>query len=83
MPRWAWWALGGFGLWLLLRDKQERQAGGWTAADLERGIAVEREHDDVTHGDPELVKKIALAHLRERPDYYALLAKLEASPRTR
>ena len=43
----------------------------------------ELEHRDVTRGDPLLSAKIALAHLRERPDYYDLLAKLERSPRTR
>ena len=31
----------------------------------------------VTHDDPILTGKIALAHLRERPDYYELLDELE------
>ena len=41
------------------------------------GMRVEMEHKDVTHGDPTMTAKIALAHLREKPDYYTLLSKLE------
>ena len=40
-----------------------------------RGFEVEREHDDVTGGDPEKVAKIVMAHLKEVPDYYTKLAK--------
>ncbi|MCW4027234.1 MAG: hypothetical protein NWE76_07110, partial [Candidatus Bathyarchaeota archaeon] len=32
---------------------------------------------DVTHGDPILTGKIALAHLKELPDYYTRLAQME------
>lgn len=39
------------------------------------GIREEREHDDVTGGDPRLVRRIALAHLREDPRYYTKLAR--------
>lgn len=46
-------------------------------ADLARGMRVELEHRDVTHGALEPTARIALAHLRERPDYYAALAKME------
>lgn len=43
--------------------------------DFAEGMRVEMEHKDVTGGDPIKTAKIALAHLRERPDYYKLLSK--------
>jgi Protein of unknown function (DUF5661) len=44
--------------------------------ELEHGI---RDPDaDVTGDDPLLTAKIALAHLRELPDYYTRLARMEA-----
>lgn len=55
--------------------------------DLEQfrmGMDVELEHGkrdaetNVTNDDPLTTGKIALAHLREFPDYYTRLAKLEA-----
>ena len=48
------------------------------------GMDVELEHGtrdpdtDVTSDDPLLTGKIALAHLRELPDYYTRLARMEA-----
>lgn len=42
---------------------------------LLEGMNVEREHRDVTHCSPTLSAKIALAHLRERPDYYRRLKR--------
>jgi hypothetical protein len=59
----------------------------WLEIPLEefhRGLAVELEHGardpqtDVTHDDPLLTGKIAWAHLKEFPDYYTRLAKMEA-----
>lgn len=47
------------------------------------GLAVELEHGsrdpetNVTHDDEILTGKIALAHLREFPDYYTRLAQME------
>lgn len=58
----------------------------WQLYDLEQfrnGIDVEMEHGshdpqtDVTHDDPVLTGKIALAHMKEFPDYYARLARME------
>ena len=49
-----------------------------------RGLNVELEHGsragatDVTHDDPIVTGKIALAHLNEFHDYYSRLAKMEA-----
>ncbi|MEO5985468.1 MAG: DUF5661 family protein [Candidatus Limnocylindria bacterium] len=51
---------------------------------LRRGMAVELEHGsrdpltDVTGDDPLTTAKIALTHLREIPDYYDRLERMEA-----
>jgi hypothetical protein len=59
----------------------------WEKFDLElfrAGMDVEFEHGshdpqtDVTHDDPIVTGKIALAHMKEFPDYYVRLAKMEA-----
>jgi hypothetical protein len=59
----------------------------WNTVDLtefQRGMDVEFEHGshdpqtNVTNDDPALTGKIAWAHLKEFPDYYTRLAKLEA-----
>ncbi len=59
----------------------------WDTIDLEqfrRGLEVELEHGardpetNVTNDDLTLTGKIALAHLKEFPDYYARLDKMEA-----
>ena len=52
--------------------------------ELRRGMDVELEHGrrdpltDVTNDDPLITAKIAIAHLRELPDYYGRLARMEA-----
>lgn len=43
--------------------------------EVDMGMDVEKEHDDVTHGDKLKTAKIAAAHLKERPDYYKKLKK--------
>jgi hypothetical protein len=59
----------------------------WTQFDLEQfraGMDVEFEHGshdpqtDVTHDDPFITGKIALAHMKEFPDYYERLERMEA-----
>ena len=59
----------------------------WRRFDLEqfrRGMDVEFEHGshdpqtDVTHDDPIATGKIALAHMKEFPDYYERLERMEA-----
>jgi hypothetical protein len=53
--------------------------------ELRRGMDVELEHGrrdpatDVTEDDPVMTAKIALAHLREMPDYYERLEEMEAA----
>lgn len=58
----------------------------WQEYDLEQfrmGLEVELEHGshdpetDVTGDDMEMTGKIAWAHLKEIPDYYTRLAKME------
>jgi len=57
---------------------------GFGLEDFRAGLNVELEHGrrdpetNVTGDDPIMTGKIALAHLREMPDYYARLAKMEA-----
>jgi hypothetical protein len=59
----------------------------WNRFDLEQfrlGMDVEFEHGsrdpqtDVTNDDPIVTGKIALAHMKEFPDYYERLARMEA-----
>jgi uncharacterized protein DUF5661 len=59
----------------------------WSRFDLEQyraGMDVEFEHGshdpqtDVTGDDPILTGKIVLAHMKEYPDYYERLERLEA-----
>jgi hypothetical protein len=59
----------------------------WDRFDLEEfraGMDVEFEHGshdpqtDVTGDDPIVTGKIALAHMKEFPDYYTRLARMEA-----
>lgn len=45
--------------------------------EFKKGLKVELEHADVTKKDPIKTAKIALAHLKELPDYYTRLAKME------
>ena len=60
-------------------------AAGIPLEQFRMGLAVELEHGrvdpetDVTHDDPIITGKIALAHLREIPDYYTRLAEMEAT----
>ncbi len=77
---------------LLFSEEEAKSIGdqievNWEKVDLEEfrlGLAVELEHGsrdpdtDVTQNDPLLTGKIALAHLKEFPDYYTRLSKMEA-----
>src|SRR5579862_9448057 len=58
----------------------------WSRFDIEQfrtGMDVELEHGshdpqtDVTHDDPIVTGKIALAHMKEFPDYYERLERME------
>lgn len=72
--------------------KEAKEIGGrigvdWTRIPIDEfrmGLSVELEHGahdpetDVTEDDLLLTGKIALAHLKEFPDYYSRLARMEA-----
>ena len=71
------------GTMLGLNWKREARRG-ITPELLARGMQSEAEHSrprgsvtDALHGDPLRTAQVALAHLRERPDYYELLEVLE------
>jgi hypothetical protein len=63
----------------------ERQIGDklgvdWSKVNYDQfcqGMKVEQEHKDITKGDPEMTAKIVLVHLKELPDYYTRLEKME------
>ncbi len=64
----------------------EKLGISWDKFDVEqftKGLNVELEHGsrdpevNVTNNDPVLTGKIALAHLKEFPDYYTRLEKME------
>lgn len=68
------------------REIGNRLGVDWSKVDFEQfrmGLGVELEHGridpdtDVTHDDPLVTGKIALAHLREIPDYYTRLDRME------
>jgi len=64
-----------------LRQKAEKAFGmdlsNIDMREFTRGLNIEREHDDVTNGDWKIIAKIVIAHLKEIPDYYTRLAKME------
>lgn len=69
------------------REIGEKIGIDFSAYDLEefrKGLAVELEHGshdpetNVTNSDPLITGKIAWAHLKEIPDYYARLEKMES-----
>jgi hypothetical protein len=71
------------------RSIGERIGIDWSTGDVDldqfrKGLSVELEHGtadpqtDVTHDDELVTGKIALAHLREIPDYYTRLQAMEA-----
>lgn len=71
--------------------EEARRVGDGIGVDWDRypleefraGMDIEFEHGshdpqtDVTHDDPILTGKIALAHLKEFPDYYTRLERME------
>ena len=68
------------------REIGEKLGIDWSRFDVEQyrmGLDVELEHGmhdpatDVTGDDPIITGKIALAHLKEFPDYYTRLEKME------
>ena len=78
-----------------LNSKDAKEIGddlgiNWNEVDLNeftKGVNVEYEHGtkypetNITNNDKKLTGKIAWAHLKEFPDYYARLEKLEKKAR--
>lgn len=59
-------------------SKKVRVPKGVSTKTLRKGMNVEREHASIgACHSPTLAAKIAAAHLRERPDYYTMLARFE------
>lgn len=55
-----------------------RRAGKYSFAQFKAGMKVEGgEHADVTKGSPLKTAKIVMAHLKEVPNYYTKLKKVE------
>jgi hypothetical protein len=46
-------------------------------SEFRQGLKVEREHADVLKGSETTLARVAAAHLKERPDYYTMLRKVE------
>ena len=65
-------------------DSRKSPEGPFDLEQFRMGLDVELEHGrrdpatNVTDDDPIMTGKIALAHLRELPDYYTRLAEMEA-----
>lgn len=68
-----------------ITEKDARRIGDFLRVDwnkipvreFHKGIATEFEHADVIGTDAITAGKIALAHLKELPDYYTRLAQME------
>lgn len=65
-------------------DKIGIDFGKFNLEEFSMGLSIELEHGghdsetNVTNGDPYLTGKIAWAHLKEIPDYYTRLKKMES-----
>jgi hypothetical protein len=46
-------------------------------SEFNKGMEVEKEHKDLIGSDKKKRAMIVNAHLKERPDYYTILAKME------
>ena len=60
-----------------LFEKVTKDSDKYSFAQFKAGFAVEQEHKNVTKGDPLKTAKIVMAHLKEVPDYYTKLKKVE------
>ncbi len=69
------------------RQLGDQVGAQWSKYDIDQfrlGLEIELEHGskhpetDITHDDPVLTAKLALAHLNEFPDYYTRLRNMEA-----
>ncbi len=56
-----------------ISDSLKIDISDYSLKELTTGFNVELEHSDITKGDPALTLKIAIAHLKEVPNYYTKL----------
>jgi hypothetical protein len=68
----------------VLAKKAKIDIKGVDPQQLKWGMEIEKEHDgrrgkdtDVVHRNDAVIMKIAIAHLREKKDYYTKLKKME------
>lgn len=62
-----------------MSSKIPKQLKKFDKKQAKMGMDVEKEHQDVTHGDTQMTAKIAASHLKEDPKYYTKLKKMEES----
>jgi hypothetical protein len=62
-----------------MSSKIPKQLKKFDKKQAKMGMDVEKEHQDVTHGDAQMTAKIAASHLKEDPKYYTKLNKMEES----
>jgi hypothetical protein len=62
---------------ILRKRAAERNSNEVCIKQFVKGLNTEIEHIDITGGDLILTAKIVLSHLRELPDYYNRLDKME------
>ncbi len=58
----------------------DRLGINWSKVSLSqfaKGMNVEKEHRNITKGNLVMTGRIALVHLKELPDYYTRLARME------
>lgn len=60
-----------------LFEKVTKDSDKYSFAQFKMGMRTELEHKDVTKGDPLKTAKIVMAHLKEVPNYYTKLKKVE------
>jgi len=66
-------------------QKEARRVGKKLGVDFRKvslkeftmGMNVEQEHAAVLGDDPEILARVSLDHLKEHPNYYTMLQKLE------
>jgi len=60
-----------------MEELHEKYAKKYDFKQFKAGMVIEKEHSDVTKGDPVKTAKIVVAHLKEVPNYYTKLKKVE------
>lgn len=64
---------------LILAEKYKINLDVIPISQLHYGLNVELEHKDITKGNLDKTMKIVISHLKESPNYYSKLKKVEKS----